>query len=224
MCALVAVGSITAYTGPPTSGKTFLWKESVSTLIRVFNLEACNVGFYLPAVMRGEDEIQKPFALAGLEIKPRFINQPQEIPQVGIAVAIIESAHLLGESEHASQGASPATNYLLDLKRRAVQVFVAGLLEDYLGKPYLLVQELTQAADRWQKQRANCAVCGQYTAECTQILRRHPQYPIAVPARDAPSIIPASMLRGMNLICEARCLECWKKPRRLSDDEMFSSF
>ena len=89
-----------------------------------------------------------------------------------------------------------------------VRVVVAGLDQDYLGKPFSIMPDLLAVADYVSKQQAVCVVCG---APATKSQRVNPGAPVNTEQGASNGETKDQRLVGATDAYEARCRRCHVK-------------
>ena len=91
------------------------------------------------------------------------------------------------------------------IANEGARVVVAGLDQDYLGKPFTIMPELLAVSDYVTKQQAVCVVCG---APATKSQRVHPHAPVNTHDARPTGETKEQVLVGAQEAYEARCRRC----------------
>ncbi len=123
-------------------------------------------------------------------IEPLLKRQPQRIAVLGV-----------DEAQFFDDGLVAALETLAD---RGVRVVVAGLDQDYMGRPFGPMPQILCLAEVVTKQLSVCMVCG---GPASKSQRVHPQ--AAKISRPATSTSTEQVLVGGGDAYEARCRSCY---------------
>ena len=88
------------------------------------------------------------------------------------------------------------------LADRGLRVIVAGLDQDYRGRPFEPMPQLLAVAEYVDKTLAICVRCGAYATRSQRLIDGQP----------APYDAPTIVVGGLDMY-EARCRACYEKPR-----------
>ncbi len=127
------------------------------------------------------------------------VTSADEIPdlvQAGVQVVAIDEAQFFDD------GLSEVCDALTE---RGLRVIVAGLDMDFRGEPFGPMPLLLAQAERVDKLRAICVVCGQEASRTQRLIDGHPAH------RDDPVI-----LVGAKEVYQARCRNCHELPHERS--------
>lgn len=138
------------------------------------------------------------------------VGQIKELLKPGVQVVGIDEAQFFGEE------LSPLCQ---DLANRGIRVIVAGLDQDFLGRPFGPMPTLLCIAENVDKLTAICTKCGRPASRSQRLINNKP-----APA-DSPVIVVGASERY-----EARCRHCHEiappkhADKRLSDRDQLSLF
>ncbi|GAB4167943.1 MAG: thymidine kinase [Calditrichia bacterium] len=185
-------GWIEVICGSMFSGKT----EELIRRLRRAQIARQKVAIFKPKIDNrySEDHI---VSHSDLKIPSMVVEQPQQIIEHSLEAQVIG----IDEAQFFDASLVQACQKLANMGKR---VIIAGLDQDYRGKPFEPIPQLLAVAEYITKTHAICVICGN-PANHTQ--RR---------TKDAERV-----LVGTSDIYEARCRNCFEPPEDVEDDISF---
>lgn len=171
-------GSIEVVCGPMFSGKT----EELIRRVKRAQIARQKVQIFKPAIDNRYHETEV-VSHSSLSIEATPVNSSVEILQKvfdSTRVVAIDEVQFFDEN---------ITIVVEKLARRGIRVIMAGLDQDFMGKPFGPMADLLAIADNVNKIHAICTVCG---APATKTFRKNPNE-------------SAQVLVGETDLYEARC-------------------
>lgn len=173
-----ASGSIEVVCGPMFSGKT----EELIRRVKRSQIARQKVQIFKPAIDNRYHETEV-VSHSSLSIEATPVNTSVEILQ-----KVFDSTRVVAIDEVQFFDAN-ITIVVEKLARRGIRVIMAGLDQDFMGKPFGPMADLLAISDRVDKIQAICTVCG---APASKTYRKNPNN-------------SAQVLVGETDLYEARC-------------------
>jgi thymidine kinase len=189
-------GCVELICGSMFSGKT----EELIRRVRRAQIARQHVQVFKPSLDDRYD-IERVTSHNGVNLGAVSVETASEILgliQPHAQVVAIDEAQFFGEE---------ITTVCNALAERGIRVIVAGLDMDFRGEPFGPVPLLMTQAEKVDKLRAICVVCGREASRTQRLIDGRPA------TYDDPVI-----LVGAKEVYEARCRHCHQVPKRRSDE------